>query len=109
MARHVPGVLNQRVDLMSRGGTLAGEWYLHLCLAQQLWARFGRPIMDLFASKENALYPLWCSIRAEDNPPLGVEILALKVWPQGTWYPFPPVPLIPLLLQIIKADSLALQ
>ena len=47
----------------------------------------------MFASKENALCPLWCSTRAEDDP-----AQAQKVWLQGRFYVLPPFPLMPWLL-----------
>lgn len=42
----------------------------------QVWAWFGHRSVNLFASKENNLCPLWYSIRPEDDPLLGVDSLA---------------------------------
>uniref|UniRef100_A0AAV2KY84 Reverse transcriptase RNase H-like domain-containing protein n=1 Tax=Knipowitschia caucasica TaxID=637954 RepID=A0AAV2KY84_KNICA len=59
-ARHVPGVRNVGADRMSRGGPLQDEWGLAPRVAAEFWRRFGRPVVDLFASAENAQGPAVC-------------------------------------------------
>ncbi|KAK2902582.1 hypothetical protein Q8A73_012328 [Channa argus] len=58
----------------SRGHYVSGarprEWVLHTELVQEVWSRFGRAEVDLFAAKGNAQCPLWFSLRARDFPPL---------------------------------------
>ncbi|KAK2921855.1 hypothetical protein Q8A73_001340 [Channa argus] len=68
-AVYIPGVLNTAADTMSRGGPRPGEWVLHTELVQEVWSRFGRAEVDLFAAKGNAQCPLWFSLRARDSPP----------------------------------------
>ncbi|XP_029973330.1 uncharacterized protein LOC115407110 [Salarias fasciatus] len=99
-ATHVPGALNRGADLLSRGAPLYGEWMLHPALVEQVWARFGRATVDLFASRENAQCPLFFSIR-DPGAPLGVDALA-HVWPSVLLYAFPPLTLIPPTLDRVR-------
>ena len=91
-ATHIPGVLNRGEDLLSRSAPLYGEWTLHPAIVEQVWHRFGRATVDLFASKENTQCPLFFSIRDPDSP-LGVDALT-RVWPSVLLYAFPPLALI---------------
>ncbi|XP_053718309.1 uncharacterized protein LOC128757227 [Synchiropus splendidus] len=100
-ARHVPCVLNVDVDRMSRGVVSAEEWGLVPHVAEAVWARFGVPVADLFASRMNYKAPLWFCLKASDNPTLGVDALAHATWPQGLLYAFPPLRLLmPFLLRV---------
>ena len=91
---------------MSRGGPPWNEWGLSPHISQLVWHRFGCPVADLFASAENALCPLWFSLRSADAPPLGVDALAHDTWPQGLLYAFPPVHLLPLMLRRVRSMAL---
>ncbi|XP_062386517.1 uncharacterized protein LOC134075064 [Sardina pilchardus] len=105
-ATHVPGSLNQGADLLSRGGPLVREWRLHPKVVSQIWDRFGRADVDLFASKENTHCPLFFSMR-DSSAPLGVDALAHS-WPTGLLYAFPPVELIMPTLERVRQDKLSL-
>ena len=105
-ARHIPGVLNLGADRMSRGGPLHDEWSLAPEIAEEVWRHFGRPVADLFASAENAQCPLWFSLRLADEPPLGVDALAHRVWPEGLLYAFPPTRLLVPLLHRVSLERL---
>ncbi len=61
-AVHVPGCLNGGADMLSRGGPRAREWRLHPQIVAQIWDRFGRTEVDLYASAENTHCPLFFSI-----------------------------------------------
>ena len=65
-------------------------------ISQLVWHSFGYPVADLFTSAENALCPLWFSLQSADAPPLGVDAMAHKIWPQGLLCAFPLVHLLPL-------------
>ena len=91
---------------MSRGGPLRDKWGLSPHISQLVWHRFGYPVADLFASAENALCPLWFSLRSADAPPLGVDALVHDTWPQGLLYAFPPVHLLPPLLRRVRSMAL---
>ncbi|XP_033980402.1 uncharacterized protein LOC117477766 [Trematomus bernacchii] len=105
-AVYIPGVLNRGADLMSRGGPRQGDWSLHPELVSQVWSRFGRAEVDLFAARENAQCALWFSLRTQDHPPLGVDAFAHRPWPKVLLYAFPPVPLIPRFLDRVQEERL---
>ncbi|XP_033996615.1 LOW QUALITY PROTEIN: uncharacterized protein LOC117490940 [Trematomus bernacchii] len=106
-AMYVPGELNKGADLMSRGGPRQGDWSLHPELVSQVWSRFGRAEVDLFAARGNAQCALWFSLKAQDHPPLGVDAFAHRPWPRGLLYAFPPVPLIPRFLDRVQEERLS--
>ena len=91
-ATHVPGSLNTGADLLSRGAPTYGEWALHPAVVEQIWARYGRAAVDLFASRENARCARFFSLRGVDAP-LGIDALA-HAWPRELLYAFPPLALI---------------
>ena len=79
-AAHVPGFLNFGADLLSRGTLRNSEWYLHPEVVSQIWSRFGRARVDLFASRHANHCPLWFSLH-QDAPPLGHDAFA-HLWPR---------------------------
>ena len=103
-AAHVPGRLNLGADLMSRGGTQGPEWHLKPEVVRQIWTRFGRADVDLFASRDATHCPLWFSIK-NDSPPLGHDALA-HPWPKSGSYAFPPFALIPCVLERVRSQRL---
>lgn len=105
-ATHVPGVQNIGADLLSRGNPLYGEWRLNPCVVDQIWIRFGRAAVDLFASSENAHCPLFFSLH-DRRASLGMDALSHK-WPRLLLYAFPPLALIPPTLLRVREDSLSL-
>ncbi|XP_075307052.1 uncharacterized protein LOC142368762 [Odontesthes bonariensis] len=105
-ATHVPGVLNTGADLLSRGAPVYGEWTLHPEIVEQIWARFGRAVVDLFASRDNTQCALFYSLRSMDSP-LGVDALA-HAWPRERLYAFPPLALIPPTLSRVREHGHAL-
>lgn len=54
---------------MSKGGPFKDEWSILPDVALLIWQRFGRPVADLFANKENAQCLLWYSLREGKSPP----------------------------------------
>ena len=104
-AAHVPGLLNTGADLLSRGRYLYAAWSLNQAVASQIWQRFGRPRVDLFASEENSKCPLFFSIAG--SAPLGLDALAHR-WPQGLLYAFPPLSLILPTLERVRTQSLSM-
>ncbi|XP_047205469.1 uncharacterized protein LOC124857922 [Girardinichthys multiradiatus] len=91
-ATHVPGVMNRGVDLLSKGNPRYKEWKLHSEVMTQIWKRYGRAEVDLFASEENAQCPMFFSL-TEQQAPHGLDALAHK-WPPALLYAFPPLELI---------------
>ncbi|XP_053173996.1 uncharacterized protein LOC128357652 [Scomber japonicus] len=105
-ATHVPGALNTGADLLSRGAPVYGEWTLHPVIVEQIWARYGRAAVDLFASRGNAQCALFYSLRSLDAP-LGIDALA-HVWPHELLYAFPPLALLPPTLSGVRDHGHAL-
>ncbi|XP_045548073.1 uncharacterized protein [Salmo salar] len=106
-AAHIPGCQNIGADLMSRGGPRDDEWRLHPEIVLQIWKRFGRAEVDLFASRVNAQCPLWFPLRAQDEPPLGIDAFAHQ-WPEVLLYAFPPLSCILLLLARVGTGGLSI-
>ncbi|VDI82659.1 Hypothetical predicted protein [Mytilus galloprovincialis] len=52
-AAHIAGKANVLADLLSRTKIRHTEWSLQETVAQQIFVRLGRPMIDLFASAEN--------------------------------------------------------
>ena len=102
-AVNIPGALNQAADLLSRSGPPPGEWRLHAEVVANLWARFGVAQVDLFASRETTHCQMWFSLSYPCGP-LGLDALSHE-WPGGIFYAFPPIPLIPLVLERIRQGS----
>lgn len=85
-ATHVPGIMNVGADLLSRGNPLYGEWTLQPQVVSQLWERFGRTAVDLFASHNSMHCPLFFSL-AREVAPIGVDAL-VHPWPNALYYAF---------------------
>lgn len=103
---HVPGHLNGVADMLSRGGPQVREWRLHPRIVAQIWDRFGRAEVDLFASAENSHCLLFFSI-TDKSAQLGVDALS-HVWPRTLLYAFPPVDLIQPTLDRVRQEGLSL-
>ena len=63
--------------------------------------------MDLFANRRNSYCTLWFSMAQRDNPPLGVGAFAHVPWPRKLFYTFPPLRLIPPLLERVRREHLS--
>ena len=99
-AAYVPGVQNSAADVLSRDGPRETDWRLHPQVVGELWARFGRAQVDLFASQENTHCPSWFSLASPPGP-LGLDALAHD-WPLTRLYAFPPFPLIQATLDRVR-------
>ena len=107
-ALHIPGRENGGADLMSRDGPLPDEWRLHPKVVKQVGTQFGRAEVDLFATRRNSHCALWFSLARWDNPPLGVDAFAHEPWPKKLLYAFPPLRLIPPLLERVRREQLSI-
>ena len=101
-AYHIAGLLNSGADLLSRGRYWYGDWCLHQGVANQIWSRYGRPEVDLFASQENAKCSRFFSIIG--SAPLGLDALSHD-WPRELLYAFPPLELIRPTLERIRLQG----
>ncbi len=91
-AAHVPGVLNEGADMLSRSNVPSDEWMLHPQNVQEIWEIFCKAEVDLFASIDFS-YCQTYFFKSKDA-------LAHE-WPNHL-YAFPPIALIP---QVIRQVS----
>ncbi|XP_073721072.1 uncharacterized protein [Misgurnus anguillicaudatus] len=101
-AVYIPGNLNVEADLLSRQTLLTGEWRLHPDIVSQIWTRFYRAEVDLFASFQTAQCPLYFSL--SPPAPLGLDAMA-HTWPNKRLYAFPPVALLPQVLARVRQQG----
>ena len=58
-ARHIPGRLNRLADLLSSKGEVVNtEWTLCSQVASQIWPLWGKPHLDLMATRLNNRLPV---------------------------------------------------
>lgn len=108
-AEHIAGSTNLQADWPNRTDIDPAEGQLHLDLFHQIVLHFGQPKMDLFATLNNTQVPRFLS-RYWSPMAEGINTLRCK-WPQGFLYAFPPIPLIPRVIQKIleeRAESSSL-
>ncbi|KAL0161370.1 hypothetical protein M9458_045095, partial [Cirrhinus mrigala] len=98
----VPGYLNVGADILSRQGPRPGEWMLHPEVVKQIWRVFGPAQVDLFATRDNAQCPLWYSL--VHPAPLGLDAM-VQTWPRLRLYAFPPIALLPGVLERVRRDG----
>ncbi|KAI2647584.1 ORF V: Enzymatic polyprotein [Labeo rohita] len=101
----VPGYLNVGADVLSRQGPRPGEWMLHPEVVKQIWRVFGPAQVDLFATRDNAQCPLWYSL--VHPAPLGLDAM-VRTWPRLRLYAFPPIALLPGVLERVRRDGVSL-
>ena len=103
-AVHIPGVQNMLADNLSRGVSLSPtEWTLSSQIFQELIQLRHFPTVDLFASSLNHRLPVYCS-RSRDDRALACDALAMS-WEGLAGYAFPPISLIPRVLQKINRET----
>ncbi len=86
----------------SRQGPRPGEWMLHTEVLKQIWRVFGQAQVDLFATRETSQCPLWYSLT-----PLGLDAM-VQTWPRLHLYAFPPIALLPGVLERVRRDGVRL-
>ncbi|XP_053092882.1 LOW QUALITY PROTEIN: uncharacterized protein LOC113526632 [Pangasianodon hypophthalmus] len=104
-AAYIPGRLNTGADALSRQGPIPGEWRLHPEVVERIWRVFGRAQVDLFATQETSHCPLWFSLT--HPAPLGLDAMA-QAWLRLHLYAFPPVALLPGVLERVRRDGVRL-
>ena len=102
-ARHIPGRLNVIADQLSREGQiLPTEWSLHQELADLLFSKWGRPPIDLFATKYNTKCPLFVS-PVPDPEAMDVDALSLP-WDNLEVYAYPPPAILAQVLGKVRSS-----
>ena len=104
-AVYIPGVDNWTADFLSRTIVDPGEWSLHPEVFQELCRRWGRPDVDLMASRLNCKVPVYLA-RARDPKACGVDALVAPWQHFRLLYVFPPIPLLPKLLRRIALEGI---
>jgi hypothetical protein len=103
-ARHLAGRLNILADLLSRNsGVCQTEWTLSHRVLAPLWQAWGRPSVDLFATRFNHRLPLFVS-PVEDPRAWAVEALSFS-WKGLDAYAFPPLALLHRVLRKARLDQ----
>ena len=100
---HIPGVENTEADLASRVFNDQTEWKLDPQVLTDIFTLFGRPVLDLFASRLNYQLPRYVSW-IPDPSAVGVDAFTLD-WGTQYNYAFPPFSLIPQVLQKLEEDQ----
>lgn len=78
MAEHISGVMNVQTDWLSRASIDHMEWHLHPSLFQDLTDHFGLPVVDLFATPDNAQLTRFVYARFPAPGGKGADISAVR-------------------------------
>ena len=89
-ASWVPREENQLSDLLSKSALLTWDFSLDRQIAERIWARWFRPVVDAFASQECHLVPAYYSWYP-DPQATARDAFSVRVWPNRVFC-FPPVP-----------------
>ena len=103
-AVHIPGHLNVIADRLSRGNPIKRtEWSLASPIVQQVFLRWGQPLVDLFATDQNKQCLTYCSLVPEQNA-LATDAFTIS-WEGMMAYAFPPPILLSRVLKKIKSED----
>ena len=102
-AAHIPGSSNVDADQLSRNLNLNLEWMLSKPIFQRIVSLFGKPDIDLFASRLNAQVETYVSWRPQSMAKF-VDAFSID-WSQFFFYAFPPFCLISRCVQKIIHDQ----
>ena len=99
---HLPGAQNVTADALSRlSQPSPTEWRLQTEIFNKLFYAFGTPLIDMFATAENKVTPIFVSPYPDDRA-WAVDALSLSWDDLGLVYAFPPAPIVPKTLQKIQ-------
>ena len=102
-AAHIPGSSNIDADQLSRNLNLDLEWMLSAPIFQRIVALFGKPDIDLFASRLNAQVEDYVSWKPH---PMAKFVDAFTInWSQFFFYAYPPFCLVSRCVQKIIHDQ----
>ena len=104
-AIHIPGEENFLADFLSRGSSLPTEWMLKKSIFAKICQVLSPPPeIDLFASQMNSQLPKYCS-RSKDPRAWRVDAMSFPWSALPPLYAFPPISLIPRVLEKIVQDE----
>ena len=99
---HLPGARNVTADALSRiSQPSPTEWRLPTETLNNLFCAFGTPLIDMYATAENRVTPVFVSPYPDDRA-WAVDALSLSWDDLGLVYAFPPAPIVPKTLQRIQ-------
>jgi len=103
-AVYLPGVKNVLADSLSRKfQAIPSEWSLHPQVVQDIFAEMGRPMIDLFATAQNAKLPVYVLSRPD---PLAYAEDALAIDWNGIWaYAYPPTAILSKVIEKVMVSS----
>ncbi|KAG6455767.1 hypothetical protein O3G_MSEX009410 [Manduca sexta] len=93
---YIPGKFNSEADKLSRRLALP-EWHLLPSATKKVFAHFGKPTIDLFASVRAHVVPAYCSLDQKDHKAVFHDAFSIAWNYQLAWI-FPPPHLIPRVL-----------
>ena len=99
----MPGVVNNIADLKSRYFYDNKEWSLNPYIFEQICEKFGKPEIDLFATRLSAKCKLYVSVKPDPNA-FAVDAFTQN-WNDIKGYAFPPFSLIGRILAKIKREE----
>ncbi|CAG9132973.1 unnamed protein product [Plutella xylostella] len=100
---HIPGIYNSEADHLSRK-MLSPEWHLLPSALETIFAKWGVPTMDLFASRIAHVVKDYCSIDLSDDQAKMHDAFAHPWSFQLAWV-FPPPCLMPRVLNHLNSAS----
>ena len=103
---HIPGVKNTLADVLSRKIFQHTEWSLNDSVLRQIFAIWGSPSIDLFASDNNHKIPVYCSL-IPSRRALSGDALVIS-WSGILGYAYPPIALLSRVLQKVKQEECTL-
>lgn len=106
-ARYLPGKLNILADSLSRAHMiLPSEWTLAHNVLQPIWDQWGRPHVDLFATRFSKRLPIYVS-PVPDPEAWAVDALSIP-WSSLLAYAFPPFPILGKVIRKAREDQATL-
>ena len=102
-AIHIRGVDNVRADWLSRNSICPGEWELNPLVFRKITSMWGLPDLDAMANSRNKKLLQFCLLSRVGNP-LAIDALSIN-WKKFFVYIFPPIPMIPKVLQKIRDEK----
>ena len=103
-AAHIPGKLNQQADEASRNFNDRTEWTLQEEIFSSICKKFGKPSVDLFASRLNHKVQRYCSWEP-DPQAIFIDSLMYDWGQEKLCYAFPPFSIIHKVVQKMIQDQ----